>query len=136
MIALVAMTILISLSDLFGDEILEPQNVNAQYKKYPIYKAVLVSLIYPLVTTIFVLFIKYVTSLKLNINDWSMAYFLIFSLVLIPISIIHFLICGNCFSTKYFVQGFIASLGTAIASTLADNALALKDAPQGPTVAV
>ena len=65
-----------------------------------------------------------------------MAYFLIFSIVLIPISVIHFLLDKNSFSKTYFIQGFIASLGTAIASTLADNALALPDAPQGPTAAV
>ena len=94
------------------------------------------SLICPIISTLGMLLIKYVSNMRINIIDWTVAYFLLFSLVLVPISIIHFLLCQDCFSLKYFIQGFFASLTSAVASVLVDKALAMKDTPQGPTSAV
>ena len=73
--------------------------------------------------------------MRLNLIDWSMAYFLLSGIVLIIPSIIVFATNKSVFSWYYFVQGFGGSFCSCIAGTLADYALGLKHAPPGPTVA-
>ena len=72
-------------------------------KELPIYIAVLYALMFPIVITFFTLFIKYVNKLRLDISDWNMAYYAIFSLVITPISIGRFLIAEQSFRWTYLV---------------------------------
>ena len=58
MLGLVAMAILISLSDLFNKEREDLEVVGDPQKKYPIYKALLLALLYPLCVVFFVQFIR------------------------------------------------------------------------------
>ena len=82
MVLIVAMSVLVSLSDLFsGDASLE-QTVIITEKSMPIYKAILYSLIYPVAATQATYIVKYAhNSLKLGNNDYSMAYQFFYSWV-------------------------------------------------------
>ena len=135
MLGLVAMAILISLADLFSQDAKELEIVGELETKYPVYKALLLSLIYPFGVVMFVRLIKIASEMRLNLIDWSMAYFLLSSIVLLIPSVIVFATNKSVFSWNYFVQGFGGSLCSCIAGTLADFALGLKHAPPGPTIA-
>ena len=135
MLGLVAMAILISLADLFTQDAEEVEIVGKLETKLPVYKALLLSLIYPFGVVMFVRLIKIASNMRLNLIDWSMAYFLLSGIVLIIPSIIVFATNKSIFSWYYFVQGFGGSFCSCIAGTLADYALGLKHAPPGPTVA-
>ena len=136
MLGLVTMAILISLADLFTKEAEELEIVGELETKLPVYKALLLCLVYPCAVVTFVELIKIASQARLNLIDWSMAYFFISSVFLIVPSIFVFISNKDSFSLHYFVQGFIASICACIAATLADFALGLKDAPQGPSVAL
>ena len=130
------MAILISLADLFSMEAKKLEVVGNPDKKYPAYKALILGLIYPVLVVVFVQIIKCANKIRMNMIDLSMAYFVISSILQIIPSILVFVTDKGSFSWYFFIQGFVASFSTCVASTLADYGLGLKDAPQGPTVAL
>ena len=68
---LVAMGILVSLSDLFGDDAKVVKLDDSIEERTPTYVAVLYGLIFPGFASFFTLMVKYVNKqLKLETNDW------------------------------------------------------------------
>ena len=82
MLGLVAMAILISLSDLFVMERKDLEVVGDPQTKYPVYKALLLALLYPVCVVFFVQFIRMASKLRMNLIDMSMAYFLVSSVMI------------------------------------------------------
>ena len=85
MLALMAMAIMVSLSDVFfpdEEEAGEDADVGVS-KKIPVFYAVLISLLVPVLGTFFVLVVKYADKvLRLDSTDFSVGYWLIVSIVL------------------------------------------------------
>ena len=130
------MAILISLSDLFSLDANELEiSVNPE-KKYPIYKAILLGLLYPCEVVCVVQIVKLAVKERLNMIDASMLYFLIIGIAFSIISAIIFATHGAHFSRQHFMQGLWASIASTIAASLTNLALGLKHVPQGPKVAL
>ena len=89
MLFLVAMAILIALSDLFGDN---PATVKLEpdSERTPAWHAVLVAFIYPLMASFMTLLNKYANvTLKVDSTDWVYAHTLAFSVVCTAIGAVH-----------------------------------------------
>ena len=90
MLLIVIMTILISLSDLFGPDAKEEKLNDPNGKTTPVYVAVLYAFIYPVVATAFTMTVKYIKMLKLSADDWLLGYNFVWALVVSIIAIIYF----------------------------------------------
>ena len=131
------MSILVSLSDLFGPDAQVIQLESGKEKSKPVYVAVLYSLIFPIVATAFTMVVKYINkTLKLNTNDWLQMYNLIWSTICTVLCIVHFVKNSETFSWKFLLEGMISGICTTIGATFATLALQVENAPQGPTTAV
>ena len=79
---IVCMSILVSLSDLFSNDKKLEKDVVITSDRMPIYKAILYSLVYPVVCTIMTYVVKFAyKSLKLASFDFAMAYQFFYSWV-------------------------------------------------------
>ncbi len=129
MTLLLSCALLISLSDFFSIA------QESEKPKPKIYKALLVSLILPILTTILTMAEKYVVvSMKVNSADFAFGYWGMMSLVMQISSIAYFNYYGN-FIWRYWVFGSIGSAFNCLACYFMILAYST-GAPVGPTIAV
>ena len=104
MVFLVSMSILISLSDLFGPHAHETKLAELTTDTVPIYEAVLYSLIFPVSGTCMTFLIRYNNVvLKLDSIDTAHAFALIYSLIGTVACIVYFLNNEVTFSWKFLI---------------------------------
>ena len=130
MLFIITCTVLVSLSELFQS------NDQAQMvveSRAPIYAAVLVSLLMPLVCTIFTNFIKYADKvLRLNAIDWNCAFYLCMTLAFQIIGIYNFTTHAIEFEFELWLRGFFGSLVNLLGSIFIVSAFNTNGAPFGP----
>ena len=98
------MSILISLSDLFGPQAEVIKRTDLTEETVPVYKAVLWSLIFPASGTVMTFLIRYNNVvLKLDSIDAAHSFALIYSLIGSIACIIHFLNNEGTFSYKFLI---------------------------------
>ena len=125
-------TILVSLSELFSSTPPESSWVVVDGKT-PIYAAVLVSLLMPLVCTIFSNVIKYADkSMRLNALDWNCAFYFFMTLTFQIIAIYNFSTGAIGFEFELWLRGFFASLVNLLGSVFIISAFNTDGAPYGP----
>ena len=134
MLFIVAMSIMVSLADLFGPEA-KPIELDSN-QITPTYKAILTALLFPLVATAFTIKIKYIKILKISTEDWLFAYNLSWGFVFCLIAIAYWWINPENFELKFLVIGSVSGICTIIGCLLATYALRVDGAPQGPTCAL
>ena len=102
MLLLVIMTVLVSLSDLFGPNAKVEVISAVQEERTPTYVAVLYGLLFPSAATFFTLIVKYINkTLKLEADDWMQGYNLIFSVVVLIPAIISWCTHEGTFSWTF-----------------------------------
>ena len=136
MLLIVIMTVLISLSDLFGPDAKEEKIDTTKKQSTPIYVAVLYAFIFPVVATCFTVSVKYIKILKMSANDWILGYNFAWGLVVSIMALAYWQKDEVEFRWKYLLQGSIAGTFTMVGALLATYALKVDGAPQGPTCAV
>ena len=136
MCSLVACTICVSLSELFqGDESkLEQRLVEG---RTPIYVAVLVSLVFPIVCAVFSCLIKYADkNLRLDAFDWNCSSLGIMCLAFQIVGVINFSSGAIEFNLGHFIRGSFGSLGNLSGTVWIIAAFNSDGAPFGPILAL
>ena len=136
MCSLVACTICVSLSELFqGDE--SKLEVRLVEGRTPIYVAVLVSLVFPIVCAVFSCLIKYADKkLRLDAFDWNCSSMGMMSLAFQIVGIINFSSGAVEFNLGHFVRGSFGSLGNLSGTVWIIAAFNSDGAPFGPILAL
>ena len=135
MILIVCMSVLVSLSDLFGRASTDAVVLVGDHM--PIYKAVLYSMVFPCVATSMTFIIKYANkNVRIASFDLAMAFQFIFSWVFLILGVWQWLSHGVEFSWKFFIQGAIVGGCTSTAACVAVRALSIEGVPAGPVIAV
>ena len=134
MLFIVAMSIMVSLADLFGPEA-KPIELDSN-QITPTYKAILTALLFPLVATAFTIKIKYIKILKISTEDWLFAYNLAWGFVFCFVAIAHWWMNPENFELRFLIIGSVSGICTIIGCLLATYALRVDKAPQGPTCAL
>ena len=99
----------------------------------PVYAAVLVSLLMPLVCTIFANFIKYADKVvRLNALDWNCAFYFFMTLTFQIIGLYNFFTGAIEFEFELWIRGFFASLVNLLGSVFIISAFNTDGAPYGP----
>ena len=135
MVFLVCMSIFVGLSDLFGSK--QAGIIVIVGDRMPMYKAVLYSMIYPVVATSGTFIAKYAyNTVRITSIDFVMTFTFIYSWVFFILGIIQWTSHGVEFTWKYFIQGTIVGCCTVMAACTSIMALNIDGAPAGPCVAV
>ena len=132
---IVFMSILVSLSDLFGKESAKSVVVVGQYM--PMYKAVLYSLIFPVVATAMTFIIKFANkTMRISSQDFAMSFQFIYSWVFLIVGIYQWSTHRVEFSWPHLIQGLIVGFCTSTGACVACKALTIEGIPAGPVIAV
>lgn len=103
MLLIVLMSILVSLSDLFGNPTTETTMVIIG-KRMPVYEAVLYSLVFPVMATAMTLLIKYsYHNMRVSGVDFGMAFLLFYSMVFFAIGLYMWISNAVEFTWRYFL---------------------------------
>ena len=105
--------------------------------KVPLYVAVLVSLIMPLVSTVFTNFIKYADKvLRLDAVDWNCAIYLCMTLAFQIVGMVNFSTDAIDFEFDLWIRGCFGSLANLLGSIFIISAFNTNSAPFGPIGAI
>ena len=105
--------------------------------KVPLFVAVLVSLLMPLVCTVFANFIKYADKvLKLDAIDWNCAFYLIMTLAFQITGLVNFTMKEFDFELELWMRGCFGSLVNLLGSIFIISAFNTDSAPFGPIGAI
>ena len=141
MLALTTMAVLVSLSDVFypkEEDLTVVSDDLTSGKKMPVYIAVLSSLMVPFLFTGFVFVVKYADkTLRLVSTDFAVGYWLLVSVFLTILQIIHFSSSTeSTFDWQFFQAGFLGSICALLGCTINIAAFATENAPYGPISAL
>ena len=132
---IVSMSILVALSDLFGEESAKDTVIVGEHM--PIYKALLYSMIFPLVATAMTFMVKYASkTVRISSYDFAWAFQFFYSWVFLALGVYKWISHDVDFTLKHFIQGAIVGCCTSLAAAVATKALSLEGVPAGPVVAV
>ena len=135
MVLLVLMSILISLSDLFDSH--NDGTVVIVGDHMPLYKAVLYSMVYPVVATSGTFIVKYANNtLRISSLDFAMTFSFLYSWVFFILGFFQWITHRVDFTWKHFMQGTVVGCCTVIAAAVSIMAINTEGAPAGPVVAV
>ena len=135
MVLLVLMSILISLSDLFDSH--NDGTVVIVGDHMPLYKAVLYSMVYPVVATSGTFIVKYANNtLRISSLDFAMTFSFLYSWIFFILGFFQWITRRVDFTWKHFMQGTVVGCCTVIAAAVSIMAINTEGAPAGPVVAV